>query len=60
VDPLDGASFLLPTHFRGFTLFPICAGTVQLRHIAIKYEEKKQMFLAKRIIYADFVMAFSI
>lgn len=33
---------------------PICAGTVQLRHIAIKYEEKTILCVAKRINYVDF------
>lgn len=32
---------------------PICAGTVQLRHIAIKYEEKTILCVAKRINYVD-------
>lgn len=48
------ASFLSLSLEGGLTQsLPICAGTVQLRHIAIKYEEKTILCVAKRINYVD-------
>lgn len=50
--PLALISFSRPWGINTISL-PICAGTVQLRHIAIKYEEKTILCVAKRINYVD-------